>query len=164
MNAHAMNDAPTTVLLVEDDPADAKLIQQALAGTAGGPFRVECVTRLADALARLGRGGIELVLLDLTLHDGEGLEAFDQVFQAAPNALILVLVLSGPANEETAQQAVQRGAHDYLAKGHADAHWFLRTQQCDEGQGFHFSHPVSAEDFSCLLVTGSDELPRRRLG
>jgi diguanylate cyclase (GGDEF)-like protein/PAS domain S-box-containing protein len=124
-NAHAMNDAPTTVLLVEDDPADARLIQQALAGTGDSPFRVEWVTRLSDALERLGGEVIEVVLLDLTLPDGQGIEAFDQVFQAAPNALILVL--SGSTDEETARQAVQHGAHDYLAKGHVDAHWLPRA-------------------------------------
>ena len=51
--------------------------------------------------------------------------ANDQVFQAAPNALILVL--SATSDEETARQAVQRGAHDYLAKGHVDAHWLPRA-------------------------------------
>ena len=39
---------------------------------------------------------------------------------------------------------------------------FLRTQQCDEGQGFHFSHPLSAGDFARLLVTGNAESPGRR--
>lgn len=120
-----MNDAPTTILLVEDDPADAGLIQTALAGTEDSLFRVEWVTRLSAALERLARGGIEVVLLDLTLPDGLGIEAFDQVFRAAPNALILVL--SGLTDEETARQAVQRGAHDYFSKGHVDAHWLPRA-------------------------------------
>ena len=120
-----MNDAPTTVLLVENDPADARLIQAALAGTGVSPFRVEWVTRLSDALERLGREGIEVVLLDLTLPDCQGIAAFDQVFQAAPIALILVL--STASDEETARQAVLRGAHDHLAKGHVDAHWLPRA-------------------------------------
>jgi len=41
---------------------------------------------------------------------------------------------------------------------------FLRTRRCDEGQGFHFSHPLSAEDFRRLLVTGNDEPSERRPG
>jgi len=81
-----MNDAPTMVLLVEDDPADARLIQEALAGGEDGLFRVAWVTRLSDALERLGGENIEVVLLDLTLPDGQGLEVFDLVFQAAPSA------------------------------------------------------------------------------
>ena len=120
-----MNPTPTTVLLVEDDPADARLIQAALAGTGNSPFRVEWVMRLADALERLGREGFDVVMLDLTLPDSQGLEAFDQVLQAAPDSLILVL--SGLTDEETAHQAVQRGAHDYFSKGHVDAHWLPRA-------------------------------------
>ena len=120
-----MNSAPTTVLLVEDDPAEAKLIQEALADAGDRPFRVEWVMRLSDALPRLAKNDIEVVLLDLTLPDGQGIAAFDQVFQAAPNSLILVL--SGSTDEETARLAVQRGAHDYLAKGHIDAHWLPRA-------------------------------------
>ena len=66
-----------------------------------------------------------MILLDLTLPDGQGLNAFDQVFQAAPNALILVL--SAVRDEEIARQTLQRGTHDYLVKGHVDAHWLSRT-------------------------------------
>lgn len=120
-----MNTIPTTVLLVEDDPADAGLIQAALAETGDHPFRVEWVTRLSDALERLGKEGIEIVLLDLTLPDGQGIEAFDQVLQAAPRALILVL--SGASDEMTARQAMLRGAHDYVVKAHIDAHWLPRA-------------------------------------
>ena len=121
----AMSDAPTTVLLVEDDPADSALILDALAGAGRNRFQVESVMRLSDALERLDRGGIEVVLLDLTLPDGKGLEAFDQVYRAAPNALILVL--SGSTDEESTRLAMERGAHDYLAKGHIDAHWLPRA-------------------------------------
>jgi len=39
---------------------------------------------------------------------------------------------------------------------------FLRARQCDEGQGFHFSHPLPAEDFAQLLVAGNEALPRQR--
>ncbi|MDZ7594687.1 MAG: EAL domain-containing protein [Thiobacillus sp.] len=120
-------DCPTTVLLIEDEPADARLIQEALAGTGTGDsaFSVEWVTRLSDALERLGRERFEVVLLDLSLPDGKGLEAFDQVFQAAPDSLILVL--SGLTDEETARQAMARGAQDYFSKGHVDAHWLPRA-------------------------------------
>jgi diguanylate cyclase (GGDEF)-like protein/PAS domain S-box-containing protein len=118
-----MIDTPITVLLVEDASADAGLIQAGLAGD--GAFRVEWVTRLADALERLGRAGIDVVMLDLTLPDGQGLGVFDQVIEAAPDALILIL---SPARDEAvARLAVQRGAHDYLLKGHVDTHLLSRT-------------------------------------
>ncbi|MBK7677210.1 MAG: EAL domain-containing protein [Candidatus Accumulibacter sp.] len=115
----------TRVLLVEDNRGDAELIEQSLAGEGEGSFGVESVSRLSDALERLGSGGIEVLLLDLALPDGQGIEAFDQVFRAAPDVLILVL---GTASDEAiARQAVQRGASDYLIKGHVDAHWLPRA-------------------------------------
>jgi diguanylate cyclase (GGDEF)-like protein/PAS domain S-box-containing protein len=125
VNDQATNPSPTTVLLIEDDPADARLIQDALAGTGGSLFQVEWVTRLSEAVERLGKDVFEVVLLDLTLPDSKGLEAFDQVLQAAPDALILVL--SGLTDEENVRQAMARGAHDYFSKGHVDAHWLPRA-------------------------------------
>ncbi len=120
-----LNTAPTSVLLVEDDAADARLIQQALVAAEGCPFQVESVTRLDQALERLGRAAVEVILLDLTLPDCQGIAVFDQVSQAAPNALIMVLTTAG--DEAGANQAVQHGAHDYLVKSHLDAHWLPRA-------------------------------------
>jgi len=125
-----MDDSQTTILLVESDPVDARRIQDALEGavnklTGGNAFHVEWVARLDDALERLDREGIATIVLDLTLPDGQGLEVFDQVFEAAPGALILVLCAAG--DEEIARMAVQRGAHDYLVKEHFDAHSLSRT-------------------------------------
>ncbi len=96
-NAHVMTDTTTTVLLVKDDPAEAELILEALDGPAGG-IRIEWVTRLADALDRLRRGDIEVVLLDPTLSDGPSREAFDRVSEAAPHALIMALNAAGDAD------------------------------------------------------------------
>lgn len=71
-----MNDAPTTVLLVEANLSDARLIEESLAGMKDSSFRIEKVTRLSEALERLGRADIEVVLLDLALPDSQGVEAF----------------------------------------------------------------------------------------
>ncbi|OYY95757.1 MAG: diguanylate cyclase [Hydrogenophilales bacterium 28-61-23] len=120
-----MSDIPTTVLLVEGDAADANLIQAALAGAGERSFHVEWVTQLSAALEQLDRAAVEVILLDLSLPDGQGLDAYDQVFKVAPNALILVL--SGASDEDIARQAVQRGAHDYFSKTHIDAHWWPRA-------------------------------------
>ncbi len=121
----AMNDTPATVLLVEDDPADAGLIQAALTGGDEGAFRVERVARLSDALERLGRDDIAVVLLDLTLPDGQDIALFDQVLAAAPCVPVVVLCAAG--NEEDARQAVRRGAQDYFVKSHVDSHWLPRA-------------------------------------
>ncbi|MET0164809.1 MAG: diguanylate cyclase [Vicinamibacterales bacterium] len=120
-----MTDKTTIVLLIEDDPADARLIREALSAEIDSPFRVEWVTLLSAGLERLTKGGVDVVMLDLSLPDVQGIEAFDEVFLAAPDTLILVL--SGLTDEEVARQAVQRGAQDYLSKDHVDAHWLPRA-------------------------------------
>jgi len=120
-----MTDKTTIVLLIEDDPADARLIREALSAEIDSPFRVEWVTLLSAGLERLTKGGVDVVMLDLSLPDVQGIEAFDEVFLAAPDTLILVL--SGLTDEDVARQAVQRGAYDYFSKSHVDAHWLPRA-------------------------------------
>jgi len=117
--------APTSVLLIEDDPADARLIQDALADLPDSTFHVEWVCCLANAIERLQSAPVDVILLDLTLPDSQGILAFDQVFAARPEALILVL--STESDEELAREAVARGAQDYLAKVHINAHWLPRA-------------------------------------
>ena len=120
-----MTDKTTIVLLIEDDPADARVIREALSAEIDSPFRVEWVTLLSAGLERLTKEGVDVVMLDLSLPDVHGIEAFDEVFLVAPDTLILVL--SGLTDEEVARQAVQRGAQDYLSKDHVDAHWLPRA-------------------------------------
>lgn len=122
---HAMNTALTTALLVEDDPAEVRRVKESLADATDPPFRLEQVHCLSDAIERLGAGPIDVVLLDLTLPDGCGIEVFDRVFKAAPDALILVL--SEPDDDEVARAAVSNGAHDYFPKGGAYGRWLSRA-------------------------------------
>ena len=120
-----MSDAPTKVLLIEDNPDEAGPVMASLAGTPGRPFRVTWERTLPAALSRLGAEAFDIVMLDLT-HPGKGdIGAFEQVFQAAP--LALILILCEEQDEETARLAVHGGAQDYLVKGHEDQHWLPRA-------------------------------------
>lgn len=102
------------VLLVEDNPGDARLIQESLAETHGHAFDVELADRLAPALRRLADGGIDAVLLDLGLPDSKGLETFDQARAQAP--AVPIIVLTGLGDEAVALKMVQDGAQDYVTK------------------------------------------------
>src|SRR3982074_2389167 len=106
------------ILLIQDDPTDAKAVRSAL----NGSFQVEWVSSCAAGLERLAEEakpqtvGIGAVLVDLFLPDCHGIETFDRLFHAAPQ--IPILVLSAAQDEEVAKLAVQRGAQDYLLKNH----------------------------------------------
>jgi PAS domain S-box-containing protein len=110
-----MNVQPVRVLLIEDNPADAALIQGVLADA---PFAVEPAASLAAGLERLAPGGVDVVLLDLLLPDGSGLEALTAVQARCLD--VPVVVLTGLESEERATQALQQGAQDYLLKGQFD--------------------------------------------
>lgn len=103
------------VLLVDDNPADALFIGQMLRQPSADPIECVAVSNLSQALARIDRGGIDLILLDLTLPDSHGLDTFGQVHEAAPDTPIIVL--SGLDDNTLAVGAVRRGAQDYLVKG-----------------------------------------------
>jgi two-component system, sensor histidine kinase and response regulator len=112
--SQAVVDQRFKVLLVEDNPGDARLIQESLADTAGDPFDVETADRLTTALRRLGDGGIDAVLLDLALPDSKGQETFDKAKAQAPT--VPIIVLTGLGDESMALKMVKEGAQDYLAK------------------------------------------------
>lgn len=116
-----------TVLLIEDNPGDARLIALMLAEAAGPTVRLEQADRLATALSRLGAGSepVAAILLDLSLPDSQGLETFARARAGAPG--VPIVVLSGLADEEVAVRAVHNGAQDYLVKGQVDGAAILRS-------------------------------------
>jgi diguanylate cyclase (GGDEF)-like protein/PAS domain S-box-containing protein len=104
------------ILVVTHSAEDAGILKTVLSGARDGPFAVESMTQLVDALERLRTGGIGAILVDLSLPDSEGIATFDQLFAAAPH--IPILILSAVEEEPLAVEAVQRGAQGYLSKGY----------------------------------------------
>jgi signal transduction histidine kinase len=107
-----------SILLVEDSPGDASLLQAVLARSKRAQFDITCATRLADAFEKLDESKFDAVLLDLCLPDSEGLETFLRVYARIPS--VPIVVLSGIQDESLALSAVQHGAQDYLPKSAVD--------------------------------------------
>jgi diguanylate cyclase (GGDEF)-like protein len=110
-----MPQKPIRVLLVEDNPLDARLVQELLEQEQKLELDIVHVERLDQALKRLEAQDIDVILLDLILPDGQGIDTLKALRDAALE--IPIVVLTGIQNEETATQALQHGAQDYLVKG-----------------------------------------------
>jgi PAS domain S-box-containing protein len=116
---------PVRILLVEDNPADIRMVRELLGETclAGSP--VEVAPTAAEAVERLSTAPFDVVLLDLFLPDARGLEAFARAHAAAPD--VAAIVLSGLDDEQSAARAVLGGAQDYLLKARLDPDVLVRS-------------------------------------
>ncbi|CAA7623279.1 Signal transduction histidine kinase [Candidatus Terasakiella magnetica] len=112
--------APIRVLLLEDDPADARLVGQMLRRVKTTPFEVTWVGRLAQAVERLSELPLafDVVLADLGLPDSAGMATLNTLTELAPQ--LPVVVLTGNDDDAVALEALKRGAQDYLVKGIGD--------------------------------------------
>jgi signal transduction histidine kinase len=111
-----MNHPPARrALLIEDNPGDARLIQETLRQIPGRPFEADAVSTLADGLERLARESFDLLLLDLGLPDSQGGASIQKVRNHDPD--LAIVVLTGLNDERVAVEALQLGAQDYLIKG-----------------------------------------------
>ncbi len=119
-----MKSAAPTLLLVDDDPADARLIHRLLDEVEGPTFAVVHADTFARARQRLSAGGIDVILLALTLPDGHGLDAVRRMRQTASS--LPIVVLTGQEDEELALAAVRDGAQEYLVKGTINGHALVR--------------------------------------
>ncbi len=115
----------THLLLVEDNPGDARLVEVML--KEAGSFRVTWIERLADAVTQLATTdhGIDIVLLDLSLPDCQGLDTVRTIRRTAPT--LPIVILTGFDDEQLGLKAVQEGCQDYLVKGQGDANLLRRT-------------------------------------
>ncbi len=114
-------------LLIEDNPGDARLVREMLCGARNKQFELDWTDRLAAGLQRLEQGGIDGVLLDLSLPDCRGLETIARVHAQAPE--IPIVVLTGLGDESVMFEAVQNGAQDYLQKGRLDSESLTRAMR-----------------------------------
>jgi two-component system, cell cycle response regulator len=136
---------PPNILLIQDDPLDAKAVRDALTNSSDGSFQVEWVRRCSVGLERLAReakqekqrtDAIAAVLIDLFLPDSHGIDTFG-LFRAAPQ--IPILVLSATKDEAIAKLAVQHGAQDYLLKPHLESYLLPKALRSMVGRSAHKS-------------------------
>ena len=110
-----MNRPGITLLLIEDNPADADLLAELLETVNNLSLHLIHVVTFTTALQRLAEQPFDVILLDLSLPDVEGLDALRQLYQQAPGTPIMVL--TGLNDDATAMATMRQGAQDYLVKG-----------------------------------------------
>jgi CheY-like chemotaxis protein len=103
------------ILLVEDNQADVRLVEECLREGGSDRFEFLATPRLASALEILARESFDLAVLDLLLPDSEGLDTFRAVFHRFP--FLPVVVVTALDDKETALATLREGAQDYLLKG-----------------------------------------------
>ena len=114
-----------TLLLVEDNPGDARLLREMLVTPGSNRMELRQTGCMSEAEKYLGEHAVDIVLLDLGLPDTEGLEAVRRAHAVAPR--VPLVVLTGLDDESLAVQALQEGAQDYLVKGQIEARGLLRV-------------------------------------
>jgi two-component sensor histidine kinase/CheY-like chemotaxis protein len=116
---------PVRVLLIEDNPGDARLLEDMLAGTSASTLSLCHEERLDRALRRLSDETFDVIVSDLTLPDAQGLEAVARLQSEA--SLAPLVVLTGLDSQDLALDAVRQGAQDYLVKGQFDGNLLIRS-------------------------------------
>jgi signal transduction histidine kinase len=121
------------ILLVEDNPGDARLIRHHLRSDTSNTFTAPEITHvesLAAAVDHLDAAAVDLVLLDLGLADSRGIETLERLNDRIDEADVPplpIVVLTGLTDDETALRAIQEGAQDYLLKDHLEGELLERA-------------------------------------
>lgn len=113
------------VLLLEDNPADQKLIKQFFKHALVADFTLKIASDLAEAEALLAKDAIQVMLIDLELPDSRGLHALEHLSEHWPT--IPIVVLTGHDDELLGIKAVKKGAQDYLIKGQVTREIMVRA-------------------------------------
>jgi diguanylate cyclase (GGDEF)-like protein/PAS domain S-box-containing protein len=113
------------VLLIEDNPGDARLLREILNDQGSRDTDMTHVDCMRDAEAHLAAHAVDIILLDLGLPDAQGLDAVRRTHAAAPHTPLVVL--TGLDDESLAIQTLQEGAQDYLVKGQIETRGLPRT-------------------------------------
>jgi signal transduction histidine kinase len=115
------------VLLIEDNLADARLTRELLNEAELDGFELVLASTLTQGIAQLDANEFDIVLLDLSLVDAQGLDTVRRLRQRQPR--IPIIVVSGLDDEELAIEALHEGAQDYLVKGQGDGHLIARAMR-----------------------------------
>lgn len=120
-----MKSNPIRVLIVEDSPDYAKMLEDFLLSQKNS-FQVEVAGSLSEGLNRLALKNTDVVVLDLNLPDGRDWEVIDKVYSRASS--VPIIILSGSdQQEEFIVQAMEKGVQDYLTKGDLNLQVLIRS-------------------------------------
>jgi signal transduction histidine kinase len=111
--------------LVEDNPGDARLINEMLREPPVTLFRLTHSTRVDHLLESLEHDPVQVLLLDLGLPDSQGMDTFHRINDRVPE--LPIVIFSGADDEQLASEAVSCGAQDYLVKGRIDSFLLKRA-------------------------------------
>src|SRR5262245_6993002 len=113
------------VLVIEDNPGDARLVKEALTGEGGGRYHLLFADRMTTGLEIMDREEVDLVLLDLSLPDCQGLDALTLTHGKAPR--LPIVLMTGLDDEDLSLRAMRLGAQDYLVKGQSEGRVIVRS-------------------------------------
>jgi two-component system, cell cycle response regulator len=120
-----MTPSATKILLVEDNPGDARLLQEAFKEIPKMSFQLVLCQTLQQALDNLANDRPDVCLLDLGLPDAQGLQAVQGIHGVRPDLPIVVLTVLN--DESVALESLREGAQDYLMKGKIDSSLLWRS-------------------------------------
>lgn len=121
-----MNNSETIrLLLVEDNPGDSRLIYEMLSEGMTSRFDLIYADRLSTALDCLDEGKFDIILLDLSLPDSQGIDTFTRIHGNVPH--VPIIVLTGLEDDQITNKALRTGAQDYLVKGHINSNLLVRA-------------------------------------
>jgi len=112
------------ILLIEDNPGDAFIINEMLKEVYDNNFELVHFTRIKEGLEYLNED-IDIMLLDLNLPDSQGIDTFNSMNKHAPE--LPIIILTGLLDEDLAINIVSEGAQDYLVKGQIDKQLLSRS-------------------------------------
>lgn len=151
------------VLLVEDNRADAVLLQEMLVRAQPGHFDIIWEDRLGKASARLEGQAFDVVLLDLSLPDSQGLATLEAIHGVA--VTVPIVVVTGAEDENLALQAIRQGAQDYLVKGTLSArgmarviHYAVDRRRVEENLRESQRREMAAEALATAARTAQDTI------
>lgn len=143
------------VLLIEDNPGDARLVNEFLDEDSFQSFDLKHLPNLNDALNYLAENEPEVVLLDLGLPDSSGIKTLQDIYLNNPQ--VPIVVLTGMDQDELGLQALKEGAQDYIPKNAIDGRLLVRS--------LHFAIQRKANESRMRELLRHDlltELPNRR--
>lgn len=146
-----------TILLIEHDPTDARLIQAILDKAKEPHFNLLCVNQIAGAKKHLALGGIDAVLLDVSSAEDEGFSAIAELHTTASN--VPILLLGDTAENGLSRQAIRMGAEDFLRKQDIHTDMLIRVLK-NTIQRNHFRDTISpaASRFQRLINKNADAI------